>query len=40
MKTPTIGITIQYIAATIVKNMDISLKIALGQTLVVTTIDG
>ena len=40
MITPIIGITIQDIAITIVKNMDISLRIALEHTSVVTTRDG
>ena len=40
MKTLTIGITIQDIAIIAIKNMDISLRIALEHILVETTIDG
>ena len=40
METLTIGITIQDIAVTIVKNMDISLRIALEDISVVTARDG
>ena len=40
MKILTIGITIQDIGVTIVKNMDLSLRIALEHILVVTTRDG
>ena len=40
MKNLTIGIKIQDIAITIVKNMDIFLRIALEHTSMVTTIDG
>ena len=40
METLTIGIKIQDIAVTIVKNMDISLRTALEHILVETTRDG
>ena len=40
METFIIGITTQDKDVIIVKNMDISLRIVLGQTLVVTIIDG
>ena len=40
MDTFIIGITTQDKAIIIVKNMDISLRIALGHTSIVTTIDG
>ena len=40
METFIIGITAQDKAIIIVKNMDIFLRIALGHTSVVTTIDG
>ena len=40
METLTIGITIQDIVVTIVKNIDISLRIALEHTSMATTIEG
>lgn len=40
MENPTIGITIQGIVFTIIKSMDMLLRIALEHILEVTTIDG